>query len=220
MPLAGEVLLHRRLARAFALVWTLVLVMGAVAWLHSDMVLVNLPGFLQSELVRFGRPLAAVIYLLIGAVRPLVLLPASIYVIAGGMLFSPPVAAVLAISGINVGAWVGYGLASWWMPAHGKPQLLSVNWLTYLREKALPAVFAMRLAALPFDLVSIGCGLARVGWRPYALGTLFGALPSLLIILFVMGALNDAGHRYMFLGAALLVVIATVISMRRAGSGR
>ena len=206
----------RQIARLCGLVWLLCLAYAGLTWLRSDIALVDMPTFLQAELARFGQFEAIAIYLMLGALRPLLLFPATIYVVAAGLLFSPPLAATLAITGVNMSGWVGYGVASWWVPDHGKAQVLLNSWATYLREKALPAVFAMRLAGLPFDLVSFACGAARVSLIPFLVGTLFGSLPSLLIIALVVGAVNNPAYRYALPAAAFFVVIVMIISLRRA----
>jgi len=130
------------------------------------------------------NPWAAVIYVIIYAIRPLLFFPAMWLTIASGSLFGFLPGVMLTIIGENTSAATAYTIARFFRAPSEEEEEEAVEELSPFRrllaEQALPTVIVLRAAYLPFDLVNYGCGLLRVPWWPYFIGTFIGILPPMI----------------------------------------
>lgn len=130
-------------------------------------------------------------FVLIYAARPLVLFPASVLTIAGGILFGPVVGIVATVVGANLSAmvayWIARALANRETSADTGParasddaaqQSLVARWADRMRAQSFQTVMLMRLLFLPYDLVNYAAGFLRI--RPLAFlgATALGSLPG------------------------------------------
>jgi len=123
------------------------------------------------------------IFVFIGvyALRPIVLFPASLLTIAGGLLFGPVLGIVATIVGSNASAMVAYGLARVFgfdFEEDEENAGLMRRWATRMRRKSFETILLMRLAFLPYDGVNYAAGLLRIRPVPFLVATAVGSLPG------------------------------------------
>lgn len=139
---------------------------------------------------------APVAYIVIYALRPLILFPALWLTILGGSLFGFWAGLAYTLIGQNLSAHLAYALgrllASDAPDGNAKPGALA-RWRGLLDEQAFSSVLILRVIYSPYELVSYGCGLLSVSWAPYALATLVGTIPSQLTFV-SFGASVDFGE--------------------------
>lgn len=112
---------------------------------------------------------------------------AMVLTIAGGALFGPVEGALAASTSATLAALLAYAAARSavgpWAArrlAHGRGPLTAV--IQTLSRRGFWSVLTARLLPImPFALVNVASGLARVAVGPYVAATLLGGLPSSLI---------------------------------------
>ena len=166
----------------FGSLWLGLFLVALVFWWRSQLSLTEIPGLLEQWLSDVGLFRAALIYIVIYAVRPLILFPATLLTVASGLIFGPWLGTLFTIVGENASANLGFVLVRWFgrktVEAHSTAWLS--RWDEKLKQNGIVAVMSMRLIMLPFDAVNFGCGLTAIRHRDYALGTFIGILPSLI----------------------------------------
>lgn len=120
-------------------------------------------------------------FILVYAARPLVLFPASLMTIAGGLLFGPVVGVIASVVGANASAMVAYWLArSLGFERADDPETAGIiaRWSQRMRRESFVTVMVMRFAFLPYDLVNYAAGLLRIRPGAFLLATALGSLPG------------------------------------------
>jgi uncharacterized membrane protein YdjX (TVP38/TMEM64 family) len=123
-------------------------------------------------------------YVLVYLARPIVLFPASVLTIVGGILFGPVVGVLVVVLAANASAMIAYGVGRLLgRPRRGHRQrcrrslagaaLVEPDARQQLRDRLI-----MRLLFLPYDLVNYLAGLLRLRWLPFLLATALGSLPG------------------------------------------
>lgn len=119
--------------------------------------------------------------------RPLVLFPASVLTVMGGLVFGPWVGVLVVIVAANCSALLAYGVgrllgrtpgAAGSDSADETASSFAGRWANRLRENSFETVFVMRLIFLPYDLVNYLCGALRIRWTAFLLATALGSLPG------------------------------------------
>lgn len=162
--------------------WLALFLLALNLWWRSQLALTDIPQLLEQWLSDVGLFKAALIYIVLYAVRPLILFPATLLTIASGLIFGPWLGTLFTIVGENASANLGFLIVRWFgrksVEKHAT-ELLN-RWDEKLKQNGLVAVMTMRLIMLPFDAVNFGCGLTAIRHRDYAIGTFIGILPSLI----------------------------------------
>lgn len=139
-------------------------------------------GSLQSFIdIARGAWWALLAFVLVYAIRPLVLFPATLLTLAGGLLFGPVVGVVATIIGANASAMVAYWIArSLGFEAKEDPEAAGLmrRWSNRMREESFVTVLLMRFAFLPFDFVNYAAGFLRIRPLSFLLATALGSLPG------------------------------------------
>ena len=174
---------------------------------------------LRNRVLAFGAWAPAIYLLLFG--QPLVPLPISIIMIAGGLAFGPLWGGLAALVGASIRACTQFGLARWLGRKRiarrftGRLSLLH----RMIRGDGFHAVLLIRLIPnVPFDLQNYGLGLSHVRFGSYALATMLGLLPGTLAFVYLGDSLTDSRQRWKWCVALLLIaglVIAQRVWMRR-----
>jgi len=115
------------------------------------------------------------------AVRPLVLFPATLMTLAGGLLFGPVIGILATVLGANASAMVAYWIArSVGFERENDPDTagLLARWSTRMRNDSFVTVMIMRLVFLPYDLVNYAAGFLRINPGSFLLATALGSLPG------------------------------------------
>ncbi|MCP5042823.1 MAG: TVP38/TMEM64 family protein [bacterium] len=200
----------------FGVFWVLLAAAAGVMWARSEVRLAEIPPLLDAWLSQFGLIRAALIYIVLYTVRPLILFPATLLTIASGLVFGPWLGILFTIIGENASANFAFRIARWlgrsWVDE--REQGVFKIWDEKIRENAITSVVLMRLVYLPFDAVNYGCGLTSMRQRDFFIGTLLGIMPSLVSFVLLGGA-GAAGveHRlWTFAGAIFFFVFGLVIA--------
>jgi uncharacterized membrane protein YdjX (TVP38/TMEM64 family) len=129
-----------------------------------------------------GRWWAAPAFVAVYGARPLLLFPASVLTVAGGVLFGPVTGTAVVIVAANLSAMVAFGIGRWFRGADRSPTQSSTTvlarWSDRVRANSFAAVLTMRLAYLPYDLVNYGCGALGVQPAAFLAATAIGSLPG------------------------------------------
>ncbi len=162
------------------------------------------PLLLTNQLIALARstPYAPVLYMAAYAARPLLLFPATLLTLAGGLLFGPVGGVVYTIIGSNLSALIAYGIGRQlrWLGNQDLEESASahVNWqalapyVVRMQEEPFATVLTMRFLFLPYDLVNYGAGLLNLDWHPFLLATALGSLPGTLA--FVLAGASIQGN--------------------------
>lgn len=150
---------------------------------YSD-VLLNLLDFFTSTL--WGP----VIYIVLYAIRPLVLFPATLLTALSGTLFGFWWGVVYTVIGENASANFAYWIGRFFGKDIRLEDTIIGNWVDTLRAKPFEAVLFMRLFYVPFDLTNYGSGILKIKWSSYFTATLVGIMPGLTTFVALGAALD------------------------------
>jgi len=194
----------------FSVVWLGLVVLATWAWLRSGAEFDDVPEILSGWLREFGMLRAALIYIALFILRPLVLFPAALLAMASGLLFGPWLGTLFTAIGQNASANAAFLLARWfgreWVGAREHGAVL--RWEERVRENALVSVLVMRLVYLPFDAVNYGCGLTSMRLRDFFVGTAIGIIPGTVTFVLLGGSVSaSAENRVLIFAGALLFFV-------------
>ena len=208
----------------FGGLWLSLFLFAMFCWWQSAIALTSVPSLLQEWLDNVGLLNAAFIYIVLYAIRPLILFPATLLTIASGLIFGPWLGTLFTIIGENASANFGFSLVRWSgresVVSHSTP--LISRWDEKLKQNGLVSVMTMRLIMLPFDAVNFSCGLTSIRHRDYAIGTFIGILPSLIGFVLLGGIVAPGVHNrtLVIILSALFMLIGFSIAhyLKRRGS--
>ena len=150
---------------------------------YADMLL-NLIDFFTSTL--WGP----VIYMILYAVRPLVLFPATLLTALSGALFGFWLGVLYTVIGENASANLAYWIGRFFGKDLQLEDSIVGNFVEGLRKRSFETVLLMRLFYVPFDLTNHGAGIVKANWRAYFFATLIGIMPGLTTFV-ALGAAID-----------------------------
>lgn len=208
---------NRNVKIVFSALWIAGCAGAAFWWLESGLEIAEVPERLDAWLSQFGLLRAAMIYIVLYTVRPLILFPATVLTVASGLLFGPWLGILFTIIGENASANFAFAIARWlghgWIADREEGRLK--RWDDKLRENAITTVLIMRLVYMPFDAVNYGCGLTSMRQRDFFIGTFLGILPALVTFVLLGGA-GAAGveNRLLLIGSALVFFFLGLIVAR------
>lgn len=182
------------------LVATLLVSIGLLVSTHPDLQHLMSPESLSIAVTQAGR-WGPLLYMAVIALSVVVSqIPGAPLAVIAGALWSPLLAGTYTVIGGFSGAMIAYGLGK----AVGQPlvKALTGKTLTFSTEQGDKTlgwlVFVTRLVPVfSFDLVSYGAGMAGLSLPIYAGATLFGMVPSTLLLTY-------AGDRMQFSSATML----------------
>ncbi|GEL07376.1 TVP38/TMEM64 family protein [Salisediminibacterium halotolerans] len=188
-----------------------VIVIGLLTWVNQRYLNIR-PGEIRAWILSFGV-YAPVIYLVLYAARPLILFPASIMTLGGGLAFGPFWGTVLSVAGASGSAAVAFFVArklgknvaakDWQGRAEKIQQQLETNGFYY--------VFLLRfIPLLNFDLISYLAGVSKVKFAPFIFGTASGMIPGTFAYVFLGSSLVDPSVEVLILAGALFVLISVI----------
>jgi pyruvate/2-oxoglutarate dehydrogenase complex dihydrolipoamide dehydrogenase (E3) component/uncharacterized membrane protein YdjX (TVP38/TMEM64 family) len=150
---------------------------------YSD-VLLSLIDFFTSTL--WGP----VIYMLMYALRPLLLFPATLLTALSRTLFGFWWGVVYTVVGENASANFAYWIGRFFGKDMKLENSLIGNWVEALRARPFGTVLFMRLFYVPFDLTNYGSGILKINWRSYFTATLIGIMPGVTTFVALGAALD------------------------------
>ncbi|WP_034551976.1 TVP38/TMEM64 family protein [Carnobacterium funditum] len=164
---------------------------------------------IQSEIIELGV-IAPFVYVFFYSVRPLILFPASVLSLAGGLAFGPLYGTLLTLTGASIGAYLSFlvsrKVGSKWIEKKGGHRVLKLK--DSLEQKGFIVVLVMRLVPLfPFDLVSYTAGLSKIKTRDFMLATVLGMIPGTFVYTFLgANALSSNMGRVALAGGLFIVI--------------
>lgn len=164
-----------------------------------------------SESLRGTGPWAAVGYVLLLTLLPLLLFPDSVLVMAGGLVFGLARGTLLTSIGSLLGGMLAYFIARWL--GHGTVRKLIRTDLVRMTSgrRGFFLILILRLVPLfPFKVISYSAGLAEVDWKEFALATLVGSMPGILVYTNLGDKVHDVKSPE-FAWAVVLLVLLTVV---------
>lgn len=128
-----------------------------------------------------GEWWAVLLFIAVYALRPVVLFPASLMTIAGGLLFGPVVGVAATVIGANASAMVAYFIArafGFEFDEDDEHVGIMRKWAGRMRRNSFESVLLMRLAFLPYDGVNYAAGFLKIRPVAFLLATAIGSLPG------------------------------------------
>jgi len=184
-------------------------------------VMMNLNEIKQINLSRFVTYIsnygkyAAICFLLIFSLKPLLLfLPSSMLSIAAGMIFGPIVGFLLNMAGFFLSATLGFYLSRFlgkdFVDKLLKGKAISVN--SNLENNGIKILFFIRFTpVIPFDAISYACGLSKMRYKDFIIGSMLGVFFETLCYAFIGESILDP-FSYKFIIPAGLVILAICIT--------
>lgn len=163
-----------------ALVFWLVLI-GAYQWVRIS------NNFSHSEVMQwlldfFAQGLwGPLIFILLYALRPLILFPASLLTVAGGFVFGPVLGVIYTIIASNISSTIAFYVGSFFgkdLLQDDESDTLIQRYARRMRENSFETVMIMRFIFLPYDAVSYLAGFLTINYWPFILATALGSVPG------------------------------------------
>lgn len=153
------------------------------------------------------------LFIVIYAFRPIILFPASVLSIAGGLAFGAVFGFIYVMIGAVLSAIVAYLIARRFNHTFIKkiqdPRVQLVT--SKMEEKGFLYVLLLRLAPLlNFDLVSYSAGLANVKLKAFTLATIIGILPGTFGYIFLGSSIAEGDLSIILLGLAFFAVVFSI----------
>jgi uncharacterized membrane protein YdjX (TVP38/TMEM64 family) len=178
MPQANWIQKHAQ--KITALIFWLALI-GTYQWyvtanqLSPLQVVQQLLGFLKNGL--WG----VIIYIVLYAIRPLILFPSTILTLAGGFVFGPFLGVIYTIIASNISSTIAFYVGRFFgeglLKDDGSDGFIQ-RYAQRMRENSFETVMVMRFIFLPYDAVSYLAGFLRIKYLPFILATALGSIPG------------------------------------------
>lgn len=176
---------------AVAAIWAALLAAGLAWAIAHDLSIREILAIIYRFVA--SNPLAPLVYIIVYALRSFTLFPAMWLTIAAGSLFGFVPGVLWALIGENLSANISYAFARFFR-REDPEQAVETRRLSLFRrlliQQAFPTTVVLRASYLPFDLVNYGCGLLRVRWLPYMVGSLIGMLPPMITFVSFGASIN------------------------------
>ncbi len=164
----------------------LLLLLGSAVWVMAHRGQFDMQA-LESWVGASGAygPLA---YLLIAAAATILLMPASLFVLAGGVLFGPLLGTLYSLLGATLGAALAFLIARYiaadWIArnSHGRLKQLIEG---VEAEGWYFVAFVRLVPIIPFFLLNYALGLTRIRFYPYIVATFVCTLPGVAAITYL-----------------------------------
>lgn len=121
------------------------------------------------------------LYILLYAVRPLILFPSTVLTLAGGFVFGPVLGVLYTLVASNTSATLAYFVGRFFgqgmLKEEGGESLIQ-RYARRMRANSFETVLVMRFIFLPYDAVSYLAGFLRIRYLPFLLATVLGSIPG------------------------------------------
>ena len=119
-------------------------------------------------------------YILLYAIRPLILFPSTFLTLAGGFVFGPILGVLYTVIASNISSTIAYFVGRYFGEGllEGESDSLIHRYASRMRENSFETVMIMRFIFLPYDAVSYLAGFLRISYLPFILATALGSIPG------------------------------------------
>jgi len=170
------------------------------------------PEQIQMTIISFGI-WAPLIFIGIFSLRPFVLIPSSVFAIAGGLSFGPLIGPIATYIGSLSGAVLSFLVIRYFgnnfrkRNWRGKGEYIQKK----IEENGFFYVLALRIIpVINFDVVSYLSALSRISFRKYITATMLGIIPGTLAFNFLGASIVELNPR-MFIITGSMFLIAFLI---------
>lgn len=163
-----------------------------------------------------------VIYIILYAIRPLVIFPSTILTLAGGFLFGPVLGVLYTIIASNTSAtiafFVGYYFGQGMFKESSSDNIVQ-RYADRMRKNSFETVMIMRFVFLPYDLVNYLAGFLRIRWLPFIAATALGSIPGTIAFILAGASIEqfDGGVPKLnpaTLAASIVIFIGSLVLSR------
>ncbi|MBI4436067.1 MAG: TVP38/TMEM64 family protein [Candidatus Omnitrophica bacterium] len=165
------------------------------------------PQRVRGFLLGFGA-WAPIVYIVFYVIRPLVLFPAGILSITGGLAFGSLFGTLYTVIGATLCAlWEFLFARAFGREAVGKFIKGKITRLDEGIEKHgfMTVLWVRLIPSVAYDMQNYGLGLTKVRLKDYFWATLFGIIPGTFAFVYLGSSLTDLKNFWKFLAAVLLV---------------
>ncbi len=121
------------------------------------------------------------IYILLYAIRPLILFPSTLLTIASGFVFGPVLGVIYTIIASNISSTVAFFVGRYFgsdlLQDDGSDHLIQ-RYARRMRMNSFETVIIMRFIFLPYDAVSYLAGFLHINYWSFILATALGSIPG------------------------------------------
>ncbi|NND75519.1 MAG: TVP38/TMEM64 family protein [Ilumatobacter sp.] len=165
-----------------------------------------------------------VAYVAVYLARPIVLFPASVLTVVGGVLFGPYFGVLVVVVAANASAMVAFGIGRLLgrRPDTVTATSLLAGWAERIRTNSFETVLTLRLLYVPYDLVNYAAGALHVRARPFLLATALGSVPGTVSFVLIGASLDRVDDGFgglepaaLIAGLAIFVVSLTMARLLR-----
>nr|WP_187254483.1 TVP38/TMEM64 family protein [Alkalicoccus halolimnae] len=194
-------------------IFAVLIIFGGLLWINSRFINVT-PEALRN-FIEYAGWFAPFLYIIIYTFRPLILFPASILSLAGGLLFGPAAGTVLILIGATAGAALSFIIAR----KLGK-NIAGKEWTgraaelqRQLTEHGFVYVVLIRLVPVfNFDFISYLCGISKLRIKAFIFGTFIGIIPGAFAYSF-LGSSLIIGDREQIVAAIIIFLAVSTIPL-------
>lgn len=191
----------KKLRSVVALLWAVAFAAAAFyAWSGGTFI-----GEVQSAVTAAPR-YSLLIFLGAYVIRPLLLVPDSLMLVAGSALFGPFVGWIAGYFGENISALIAFSLSRFlgraWASRSENEFVKKLD--AAVSKRGVTTLMFLRLIPIaPFDAINYGAGLTSMPYRTFILGTVIGIIPALTVYVALGSSLSDPR----FLAAAFVILV-------------
>lgn len=121
------------------------------------------------------------VYVIIYALRPIILFPSTVLTLAGGAVFGPVFGVIYTIIASNISSTIAFFVGRFFgegmLKDDGADNLIQ-RYARRMRENSFETVMVMRFIFLPYDAVSYLAGFLRIKYLPFIFATALGSIPG------------------------------------------
>lgn len=122
-----------------------------------------------------------ILYIVMYAMRPLILFPSTVLTLAGGFVYGPVLGVLYTVLASNISSTIAYFVGHFFgedmLKDDGSDGLIQ-RYARRMRENSFETVMIMRFIFLPYDAVSYLAGFLRIKYWPFILATALGSIPG------------------------------------------
>ncbi len=217
----------RRNAHKIGVLCFWILILGGYQWYARSHGLSPLDTLRRLVGVLAGTAVGPLLFIVIYAVRPLVLFPATVLTLGAGLLFGPLFGVIYTIIGSNISALVAYAVGRYFagtapgslLPDNKAGGLLG-RYTDRLRSESFATVLTMRFLFLPYDLVNYVAGFLRIDWKAFLLATALGSLPGTVAVVLAGASLHGdfsrglPGFDWRVFAVSAMIFVASLVLLR------
>jgi uncharacterized membrane protein YdjX (TVP38/TMEM64 family) len=189
-----------------AIVLALVLGSGWLLWMHPEWF--ENPSLVKVEVLRWGF-WGPVVYILLFAVGPSLLVPGAVMTIAGGLAFGTLWGSVYSLVGADAGALIAFA-AGRFLGRSFVQHVVGARFeklLARIGRHGFQIIFYLRLVPLiPYNALNLLAGASPITFRDYFWASVIGMIPGTILFAFLGDALWHPTSPRFFLALGLIAV--------------